>query len=533
MTDDAPVSRPARDVVTPWSGEKISDIQWHTNPVNKPMDFSDDEVIIGLEIHCQLDTATKLFCGCSTDYRDDSPNTHVCPICLGLPGSLPRVNKKAIEYALRVGKALNCTILDESEFARKNYFYPDLNKGFQITQYDKPLAVKGYLDIEGDDGEKRIRITRVHVEEDPGRLVHKGGVDRAKYTLVDYNRAGIPLIEIVTEPDLRSPKEARRFLNKLRATLEYLSVFDSEKEGSLRVDANISIQPKGWFAREGKGKGDRGRAEVKNISSYKGVEKALTFEVTRQKNALRRGQRLETETRHFVETRGITTASRSKEMEQDYRYFPEPDLRPLRVCDWAAEIVLPELPDARRARFIREYGCSPIHARTLTGDLRLAEFYEQVAENDPILTATWVADTLLGELNYRDMSVSRVSPGWFRELILLIKEGSITDKGGVTVLRTLLDQLKESGQCETPVACVNRMDLRCIISIPMSYEVVNPILEAAKEVIAEQPQAVADFHAGKKEAFNFLVGQVMKKTRGRAKPADVNQVLQGILGKEG
>jgi aspartyl-tRNA(Asn)/glutamyl-tRNA(Gln) amidotransferase subunit B len=496
-------------------------------------DFSNDEVIIGLEIHCQLDTRTKLFCGCSTDYRDDRPNSHVCPVCLGLPGSLPRVNKKAIEYALRVAKALNCTILEESEFSRKNYFYPDLNKGFQITQYDRPLAVKGYLDIEGEEGEKRVHITRVHVEEDPGRLVHKGGADRAKYTLVDYNRAGIPLIEIVTEPDLRSPKEARRFLNKLRATLEYLGVFDSEKEGSLRVDANISIQPKGWFAREGKGKEGRGRAEVKNISSYKGVEKALTFEVTRQKNALRRGQRLETETRHFVETRGVTTASRSKEMEQDYRYFPEPDLRPLRVCDWAAEIILPELPDARRARFLVQYRCSPNHARTLTGDLRLAEFYEKVAGTDPVLAATWVADTLLGELNYRDMSVGRVSPEWFRELILIVRDGRITDKGGVEALRSLLDQIKETGSCETPGKCIARLGLGVLERNKEGGEAGDPIVKAAREVIADQPEAVADYHAGKKEALNFLVGQVMKKTRGCAKPADVNQVLLGILKREG
>ena len=264
------------------------------------------KTIIGLEIHCQLDTRTKLFCGCSTDYRDDAPNTHVCPVCLGLPGSLPRLNRKAVEYALRVGKALNCRIATEAEFSRKNYFYPDLSKGFQITQHNRPVAIEGYLDIEGDDGEKRVRITRVHMEEDPGRLIHKGGADRPRYTLVDDNRAGIPLIEIVTEPDLRSPKEARKFLTKMRATLEYLGVFDSEKEGSLRVDANIS--------QEG-----HERVEVKNISSYKGVEKALIFEVTRQRNAIRRGQRIARETRHFVEARGITTSSRSKEMEQDYR----------------------------------------------------------------------------------------------------------------------------------------------------------------------------------------------------------------------
>jgi aspartyl-tRNA(Asn)/glutamyl-tRNA(Gln) amidotransferase subunit B len=503
-----------------------------TQPVTSTMAV-DDEVIIGLEIHCQLATRTKLFCGCSTDYRDDQPNTHVCPICLGLPGSLPRVNRKAVEFALRVGKAFNCTIAQEAEFARKNYFYPDLNKGFQITQYDKPLAIKGYLDIEGDEGEKRIRITRIHMEEDPGRLVHKGGADRPKYSLVDYNRAGIPLIEIVTEPDLRSPREARRFLNKLRATLEYLGVFDSEKEGSLRVDANISIQPKGWFEREGRGKADRGRVEIKNISSYKGVEKALTFEITRQKNLIRRGQKLESATRHFVEARGITTSSRSKEMEQDYRYFPEPDLRPLRVRDRAAEIILPELPDARRARFMDQYGCSSNHARTLTGEVRVAEFYETVAGVDSVLAATWVADTLLGELNYRDMSIVRVPPGTFRELLTLLKAGSITDKSGVEIMRILLDQLKESGCCESPKDCVDRLGLTVIVTTPRASTGEDPVMKAAEETIAEQPQAVADYRKGRKEAMNFLVGQVMKKTRGCAKPADVNAVLSKLLAGEG
>jgi len=316
---------------------------------------------------------------------------------------LPVLNRKVVEYALRVAKALHCAVPDEAVFSRKNYFYPDLDKGYQITQYDKPLAISGYLDIEGEEGEKRVRITRVHVEEDPGRLVHKGGTDKPRYSLVDYNRAGIPLIEIVTEPDLRSPREARRFLNKLRATLEYLGVFDSEKEGSLRVDANVSLE-------------GSERVEIKNITSYKGVEKALTFEITRQKNALRRGQKIVRETRHFVEARGVTTSARSKEMEEDYRYFPEPDLRPLRVSDWVEAIVLPELPDARRQRFMEQYECSPIHARTLTGDIRIAEFYEKVAGIDPTLAATWIADTLLGELNYRGMSISVVpqqsSPGF-------------------------------------------------------------------------------------------------------------------------
>ena len=411
----------------------------------------EDQVIVGLEVHCQLDTKSKLFCGCSTDYRSDGPNTHVCPVCLGLPGAMPVLNKRSIEYAMRVAKALNCTVLKESEFSRKNYFYPDLDKAYQITQYDKPLAEGGYLEIEADEGgEKRIRLTRIHVEEDPGRLVHMGNTERGKYSLVDYNRAGIPLIEIVSEPDMRSPKEARKFLNKLRATLEYLSVFDSEKEGSLRVDANISIR-------------GSERVEVKNISSYKGVEKALTFEITRQKNLLRRGQKVERETRHFLESRGVTQSSRSKEQEHDYRYFPEPDLRPLHVQSWVDGIVLPELPDARRERFIAQYGCSLNHARTLTGDLRLANFYEAVVAPDPVnlatLADTWISDILIGELNYRNMSVDAIDAAGFSALIVQIKKGTITDKSGVEVLRVMLDQRLSHQSCEMPEAIIARLNL--------------------------------------------------------------------------
>src|SRR5512136_726760 len=383
----------------------------------------ESQVIVGLEVHCQLDTKSKLFCGCSTDYRSDGPNTHVCPICLGLPGTMPALNRRAIEYAMKVAKALNCEILNESEFSRKNYFYPDLDKAYQITQYDKPLAEGGYLEIESDQGgERKIRLTRIHVEEDPGRLVHMGNTERGKYSLVDYNRAGIPLIEIVSEPDMRSPREARKFLNKLRATIEYLSVFDSEKEGSLRVDANISIV-------------GSERVEVKNITSYKGVEKALTFEVTRQKNLIRRGQKVERETRHYIEARGVTQSARSKEQEHDYRYFPEPDLRPLHVQSWVEGIVLPELPDTRRERFIKEYGISLNHARTLTGDFKLANFFEKVVASDPkglsSLASTWIADTLIGELNYRGMSIDKVDPAGFTELLILLKAGTITDKSGI------------------------------------------------------------------------------------------------------
>ena len=465
--------------------------------------MSDGQVIIGLEIHCQLDTVTKLFCGCSTDYRDDGPNTHVCPVCLGLPGTMPAVNRRAVEFALKVAKAFHCEIPEECEFSRKNYFYPDLPKGYQITQYDRPLALGGYVEIEAEEGgEKKVQLTRIHMEEDPGRLVHKGGGARARYSLVDYNRSGVPLIEIVTEPDLRSPKEARRLLAKLRATLEYLGVYDSDKEGSLRVDANISIA-------------GHDRVEIKNISSYKGVEKALTFEITRQRSLIRRGATVERETRHFVEARGTTTASRSKVEEHDYRYFPEPDLPPLRVASWVDTIALPELPDARRERFVAQYGLSVNHARTLTGDLHLAEFYESVAGDDPALAATWVADTLLGELNYRDRSIATVDPARFRSLLALVKAGTITDRSGVDVLRAVLDTPEE------PASIVERLGLA------VTGE--DTVASAIAEVLAEQPQAVADYRAGKGNALNYLAGQVMKKTRGRADPRDVGRRLSEAL----
>ncbi|MEN6519122.1 MAG: Asp-tRNA(Asn)/Glu-tRNA(Gln) amidotransferase subunit GatB [Methanospirillum sp.] len=464
------------------------------------------DVVIGLEVHCQLDTRTKLFCSCSTDYRDDGPNTHVCPVCLGLPGTMPAVNRAAIEYALKMAKAFHCAIPEECEFSRKNYFYPDLPKGYQITQYDRPLALGGYIEIEGEEGgEKRVRLTRIHVEEDPGRLVHKGGGDRARYSLVDYNRSGVPLIEIVTEPDMCSPREARRLLAQLRATLEYLGVYDSEKEGSLRVDANISIR-------------GHERAEVKNISSYKGVEKALTFEITRQRSLIRRGVTIERETRHFVEARGTTTSSRSKVEEHDYRYFPEPDLPPLRVAGWVDAIALPELPAARRERFVTDFATSPLHARTLTGDPRVADFFEEIEGSTSMpapAAASWVADTLLGELNYRDRTIATVNPVFFSALLNLVNVGTITDRSGVDVLRIHLD----TG--EAPSAVVERLGLAATGD--------DGVATAIAEAIAEFPQAVADYRAGKASAINYLAGQVMKKTRGRADPRELGRLLAEAL----
>jgi aspartyl-tRNA(Asn)/glutamyl-tRNA(Gln) amidotransferase subunit B len=439
---------------------------------------------------------------------------------------MPMVNKKAIEFAIKVGKALNCEILETSEFARKNYFYPDLAKAYQLTQHDKPLAVNGYLNLDIEGQEKKIRITRVHVEEDPGRSVHVGSGDRARYTLVDYNRSGIPLIEIVTEPDLRSPKEARHFLNKLRATLEYLNVFDSEKEGSLRVDANISLE-------------GSGRVEVKNISSYKGVEKALTYEITRQRNMLRRGQRIARETRHYQETRGVTTSARSKEEEDDYRYFPDPDLYPMHVKPWAELISLPELPDARRQRFMKQYGCSFEHAKTLTGQLKLADFYEEVVQQgtDASLASTWIADILLGELNYRDMSISHVMPTIMSDLLSLLSQQIITDANGVEVLRVVLDDVQamaSTTSASSPAPIMPKQMPKDIVTKRGLAKVAgDEISEMIEATLNENPQAIADYHAGKGQALNFLVGQVMKKSKGRADPGELNVMLSAAIEKRG
>ncbi len=472
----------------------------------------DFQVIIGLEVHCQINTRTKLFCSCSADFRADAPNTHVCPVCLGLPGALPVLNKKAIEYALKVAKALNCRIPEEAEFCRKNYFYPDLVKAYQITMGDDPLALGGYIEIEDNaSNPKVVNLTKILVEEDPGRLVHMGNKERGYYTLVDYNRSGIPLIEIVTDPELSSPKEVRRFLNKLRATLEYLDVFDPEKEGSLRVDANISI------------KGHE-RVEIKNISSYKGVEKALTFEITRQKNLIRRGGEIVRETRHFHEGKGTTTSARSKETATDYRYFPEPDLPVIRVADWVKDIVLPELPDARRDRFMQQYGITVNHAHTLTGDLKLAEFYEKIAKVGSAIAASWTSDVLIGELNYRDMVVSEVTghAAEFAELLELVRDKKITDKAGVEVLRVWLDAIHKNGTSEKPSQIVEKLGLT-----RESGESFRGIVE---EILEKIPQAVADHKAGKKGALNFIVGQVMKETKGKSDPREIYAMISEILG---
>ncbi|NYT00582.1 MAG: Asp-tRNA(Asn)/Glu-tRNA(Gln) amidotransferase subunit GatB [Methanocellales archaeon] len=465
------------------------------------------DVIIGLEIHIQLNKLrSKLFCSCSTKYHDSEPDTHTCPVCLGLPGTLPVINRKAVDSAIKVALALNCEIEEWTMFYRKNYYYPDLVKGFQISQYDYPIAIDGKINIEIEDVEREIRIKRVHMEEDPGRLIHVGTIDRSRYSLIDYNRSGMALLEVVTEPDLRTPKEARIFLNKLKNILEYLDVFDSSLEGSLRSDANISLA-------------GGARAEIKNISSYKGVEKALLFEIVRQNNLVRRGVKVVQETRHFDEARGVTISLRTKEGEEDYRYFPEQDLVPFTILDRVDDIkkTLPELPDAKRKRFVLKYGISDNHAKVLISELGLANFFEIVAtELDAKLSATWIADVLKGELNYRDLDISAFSPDHIIQILQMLEKDKITENGAVQIIRTIMD---EGGK---PSEIVDRKGL-LKIETDASENIVLLVLE-------ENPAAVQDYLGGKEESLHYLMGQVMKKTRGRADPNTVSELLKKKLG---
>ncbi|MEM1579089.1 MAG: Asp-tRNA(Asn)/Glu-tRNA(Gln) amidotransferase subunit GatB [Archaeoglobaceae archaeon] len=468
------------------------------------------DVIIGLEVHAQLNKLkSKLFCSCSTNYHKSDPNTHVCPVCLGMPGAMPVVNKEAIKAGIKVALALNAKIQPLMVFDRKNYFYPDLPKNFQISQYDRPLALGGYVTIESDGEEKRIALRRIHIEEDPGKLSYRGSITTASYSLIDYNRSGMPLLEIVTEPVISSPKEARIFLNKLRMILEYLNVFNGELEGAMRVDANISIA-------------GSGRVEIKNISSFKGVEKALNYEILRQRNLIKRGKAVVRETRHFDETQQITVSLRSKEEEQDYRYFPEPDLPVISTLELVEEVspTLPEMPEEKKERLQKQYGISEYYAKVLILDLKMAEFFERVAKLiDSKLAVTWIVDVLRGELNYRDWSFyecfEKLSPEEFANLLRFFRDGKITEKGVVEVIREKLDK---GGEIEDIIS------RKGLFAIPK-----EEIERYCREAIEENPKAVQDYLGGKKQALNFLVGQVMKKTRGRADPEETGRIIEKML----
>ena len=476
---------------------------------------TDFEIVIGLEVHSQLLTRSKMFCSCSTDYAYAAPNTHVCPVCMGMPGVLPVINQQAVAYTIMTALALNCTIPTYSKFDRKNYPYPDLMKGYQISQYDIPLSNNGYLTIEQDGEQKRIGITRVHLEEDTARLLHHEG-----YSLIDINRAGTPLMEIVSEPDMRSPLEARLYMQKLREILVYLGVSSGRmEEGSLRCDANISVRPRG---QEKLGV----KTEIKNMNSFRSVERALVFEAQRQIELLRAGRTISQETRGWVETKGITVPQRSKEQAHDYRYFPEPDLPPLVIDSaWVEELraSLPELPDARRARYMREYGLSAQDANTLTEDKALGDYFEQIvavssapnrqarAKAAANLTLNDVARLL--KAHATDISRILLTPAASANLLDLLDANRITGKQA----KDIVEEAFVSGKM--PSTIVEEQG----IQPPISDE--GALLRIIEEVIASNPKAAGDYRAGKVNALQALIGQVMKQTRGQAKADSVRTLL--------
>jgi aspartyl-tRNA(Asn)/glutamyl-tRNA(Gln) amidotransferase subunit B len=476
---------------------------------------ADYEVVIGLEVHSQLLTKSKMFCSCSTDYAYAAPNTHVCPICMGMPGVLPVINQQAIAYTIMTALALNCEIPLYSKFDRKNYPYPDLMKGYQISQYDIPLSKNGYLIIDHYGQMKRIGITRVHLEEDTARLLHHEG-----YSLVDINRSGTPLMEIVSEPDLRSPEEARLYMQKLREILVYLSVSSGRmEEGSLRCDANISIRPKGQR--------DLGvKTEIKNMNSFRSVERALAYEAQRQIELLRTGQAIHQETRGWVEARGVTVSQRSKEYAHDYRYFPEPDLPPLLISsDWVEELRahLPELPDARRARYIDDFGLSVQDANVLTEDKALGDYFEQVLavsktsalKDRAKAVANLVLNDVVRLLKSNSISVSEnpLSPSASANLLDLLEKERITGKQA----KEVLEEAFASGKM--PEVIVKEKGIEPPISDQSALE------RIVEEVITNNSKAAHDYRAGKTNALQALIGQVMKQTRGQAKADSVRKIL--------
>jgi aspartyl-tRNA(Asn)/glutamyl-tRNA(Gln) amidotransferase subunit B len=475
------------------------------------------EVVVGLEVHAQILTQSKMFCGCSTDYLTAPPNTNTCPVCLGLPGSLPVINRRAVEATIRTALALHCEIPAFSKFDRKNYFYPDLPKGYQISQYDLPFSRNGYLEFEVNGQNARCGITRVHLEEDTGKLLHEGAIHEAQSSLVNFNRAGVPLMEIVSEPDLRSADEAREYVMRLRAILQYIGVNNGDMEsGQLRCDANVSLRPVG-AAELGT------KVEVKNMNSFRAIHRAIAYEIERQTEVLEGGGRLVQETRGWNDARGLTVSQRSKEFAEDYRYFPEPDLPPLDVSrEWVEEIraTLPELPAARRDRFMREFGLSSYDASVLTASQSMAQFFEQtVALGAP---AKPVANWMLGDFSRllnaerKEIQNASIKPAHLRELIHLVDSGVISGKMAKQTFEDMyraadpqlaLQAAKGSSQISGDTELVGLVD----------------------QVIAENPKSVADFKAGKEQALKFLIGQVMKISKGRANPQRLDALLRAKI----
>jgi aspartyl-tRNA(Asn)/glutamyl-tRNA(Gln) amidotransferase subunit B len=486
------------------------------------------ETVIGLEVHVQLNTKSKMFCSCSADYANTAPNSHVCPVCLGMPGVLPVINKRAVEYTMMTALVLNCSISEYTKFDRKNYPYPDLMKGYQISQFDAPVGKNGTLTIEVDGQKKQVGITRVHLEEDVAKLMHRISLDGKAYSLMDVNRSGVPLMEIVGEPDLRSPEEARQYLMKLHTILQYIGVSTANmEEGSFRCDANISIRPEG---------SDKllAKVEVKNMNSFRAVFRAMEYEALRQRKAAEEGKRLVQETRGWVEEEGKTVSQRSKEYAHDYRYFPEPDLPPLFVSrKWVEKMKaqLPELPEARRDRFVSEFGLPVYDANLLTSYKAMADYFEACLktgkpEGLPVANrAKMASNWLLGEFSHllnatnTEISQAKVNPEQFCQLLSRVNEGTLSGPAAKQVFEISF----QSGRGTDEV-----MKEKGLIQISDSGE----IEKAAEKVITENPQAVADFKAGKESALKFLVGQLMKLTRGRANPQMANQLLKNKLGEK-
>ncbi len=474
------------------------------------------EAVIGLEVHAQLKTASKVFCACSTRFGDP-PNTNVCPVCLGLPGTLPVLNRRALELAIRASLALHCEVQKASRFARKNYFYPDLPKGYQISMYELPLATGGWLEILLDGARKRIGITRLHMEEDAAKAMHEGFPDSDVKTYIDYNRCGVPLVEIVSEPDLRTPAEAYAYLNTLKQVLEYTGISDCNmEEGSLRCDANVSVRPRG--------SGKFGtKTEVKNLNSFRYLQRALEYEIERHIGVLESGGRIEQETRLWNLAAGRTEPMRSKEFAHDYRYFPEPDLLPVRISEaWNSDIrkEMPELPDARRERFLREYAITPYDAGVLTATRALADYFEATVRSGapPNSASSWVQTELLRRLKDagREIDASPVAPSALAELVRLVENAQITAASGKNVFAKMF----ETGE---PAAKIVAAEGLSQISDTSEIE------RLCREVIAQNPDNAARYKAGNEGVFKFFVGQVMRASRGQANPQAVNDTLKRLL----
>jgi len=478
----------------------------------------DYEAIIGLEVHAQLLTRSKMFCGCSTEFGAP-PNTHVCPVCLGLPGVLPVINRQAIDFAIRAAVVHHCTIARKCIFARKNYFYPDLPKNYQISQYEEPLAIKGYLDISSDGQRTRIGITRIHLEEDAGKNIHDKAITGGDSSFVDLNRTGIPLLEIVSEPDIRTPQQAVAYLKALREILIYLNICDGNmEEGSFRCDANVSVRTVG---QEKFGV----KTEVKNMNSFKYIEKALSYEIERQIKVLDSGGKVVQETMLFDADRGITLSMRGKEYAHDYRYFPEPDLVPLVVDESWIEMVtrgLPELPSQRRERFINEYGIPEYDADVLTSSKNLANFFEECVKlhQFPKSVSNWIMSELLKELNREGKEISEcpVTPSHIAELLSLIADGTISGK----IAKGVFEDVYRTGK--SPGSIVEEKGLIQLTDKQM-------IEKVAKEVVAKNPEQARQYRSGKDKLLGFFIGQVMKETGGKANPGLVNTILKEVLSK--